>query len=68
MIKNPAISGALFDFLGWATSQPEVLKMGGNELIPPAVQALEKWAKLRGLDLKDADVMEWNNVANRVGK
>ena len=63
MIKNPAISGALFDFLGWATSRPEVLKLGSNELIPPAVQALEKWAKLRGLDLKGADVHGWNEEA-----
>lgn len=60
MIKNPAVSGALFDFLGWATSQKEVLKLGSNELVPPAVQALEKWAALRGLDLDEADVKGWN--------
>ena len=60
MIKNPAISGALFDFLAWAASQNEVLKLHGNEVASPAVQALTKWAKLRGLDTEDANVFGWN--------
>ncbi len=62
MIKNPVAAGALFDFLGWASAQKEIFKLGAGEPLYPAVRALEKWAILRGLDLNEADVKGWNEV------
>ncbi len=62
MIRDPVVSGALLDFLGWATTQEKVLKIGASESVSPAFRALEKWAKLRSLDLTDADVLGWDNV------
>jgi len=62
MIKNPVAAGALFDFLGWASAQTEVFKLGAGEPVYPAVRALERWAILRGLDLNDAGVNGWNGA------
>ena len=59
-MDHKQIAGALFDFLGWATTRPAVLRLGASECPQPAVEALKEWAKTRGLSLKDADVMEWN--------
>jgi hypothetical protein len=62
MRDDKVIAGALFDFLGWATSQPETLRLGCSELVPPAIDALTKWATLRGLSLEEADVKGWNEA------
>ena len=46
-----AVVDALFDFMGWLTTRDEVLEVGASKLTPPAVEALEEYANMRGLNL-----------------
>ena len=55
------VAGALFDFIGFLTTRSEVIKLGASELAPPALEALEEWAKSRGLNLDPAAVVEWQD-------
>jgi len=56
------IAGALFDFLGFLTTQEKSVSLGVSELATPAVDLLTEWAKTRGLGLDDADVSGWHSA------
>lgn len=53
------IAGALFDFLGFLTTSERQWKFSAYDEASPAVEALEQWAKKRGLSLDEADVSGW---------
>lgn len=55
---NKIIAGALFDFLGFLITGPEI-KMGAGEHSSVALDALKKFAASRNLILADADVQNW---------
>ena len=57
--QDPRVAGALFDFVGFLTTRPRIITLGGS--CPPydGMTALTAWAKARGLDLKGADVKGW---------
>lgn len=60
-IKNQKmISGAIFDFLGFLTTLEQSFSVGGNEDPTIALDKFVEWAKKRGLDIKDADVTNWD--------
>ena len=49
------VTGALFDFVGHLCSSSGLWTEGKQ-----IKQELLSWAKLRGLDLTEADVMDWD--------
>jgi len=53
------IAGALVDFMGKLTSQPEVCTFSSAHDASPAVDQLQQFAKLRGLFLDEANVKNW---------
>ena len=58
------IAGALFDFMGMLTTRDEVLTLSGHHEAGPAVEAIEAFAKLRGLNLAEANVAGWRTAAS----
>lgn len=54
------VAGALFDFMGMLTSQPEKTKFSDCDDAAPAVAQIEKFAAKRGLSLDEADVKGWS--------
>jgi hypothetical protein len=62
------IAGALFDFLGFLTTQEKSVSLGVSELATPAVDLLTEWAKTRGLGLDDADVSGWHSALQHAGQ
>ena len=56
------IAGALFDFMGMLTSQPEKTRFSDCDEAGPAVEQIKKFAKKRGLSLDEADVMGWSKA------
>jgi hypothetical protein len=65
---NDRIAGALFDFLGFLTTQEKCVSLGASELATPAVDLLTEWAKTRGLGLDDADVSGWHSALQPAGQ
>jgi len=61
-MNDPRLAGALFDFLGYLTTLPEPLTLGGRALTYPALEHLEAWAKTRELELQDANVEGWTQA------
>lgn len=57
VLVDDRIAGALFDFLGYASSGDKAVIKGN---MAPVVEALGEWAKLRGLSLDEADVKHWH--------
>ena len=55
------IAGALFDFAGHLTTMDEVYEIGAARDSTRMVAELQAWASKRGLDLSDADVMNWQD-------
>jgi hypothetical protein len=53
------IAGALFDFMGMLTSQPEKTQFSSSDDAAPAVKQIEKFAAKRGLSLDEANVTGW---------
>ena len=60
MIKDAKIAGALYDFLGYLTRLKKPITLSRKHSVSIATEHLEKWAKKRGLDLTEADILEWN--------
>lgn len=53
------IAGALFDFCGYITTVEEFV-VGSSQTPHVLMEHMNAWAKLRGLDLNEADVESWN--------
>ena len=61
-VSHSVIAGALFDFMGWLTSRPERLALSRVDDASPAVDAITDFAKMRGLSLDDARVLDWHTT------
>ncbi|MFY3531302.1 hypothetical protein [Achromobacter denitrificans] len=53
------IAGALFDLMGYLTTLDTPISLGSTEDAAVAVEILQRWAALRGLNLDNADVEGW---------
>jgi hypothetical protein len=62
-VAHPVIVGALFDFMGWLTSRKERLALSRVDDASPAVDAITDFAKMRGLSLDDARVLDWHTTS-----
>lgn len=47
------IKAILFDFMGYLTTLKQPLRLGASELSPPGLDALRKWSKKRGINIKE---------------
>jgi len=63
--RQAIIAGALFDFMAWLTSRDERLVLSSADEAGPAVDAIRDFAKMRGLSLDDARVLDWQSTPNR---
>lgn len=61
-VIHGVIAGALFDFMGWLTSRPKRIMLGSSDEASPAVDAIQEFAKMRGLSLDDARVQDWQDI------
>lgn len=62
MFKDAKVAGALFDFIGFLTTRDKRITLSSSYPSTPALDALEDWAKLRGLDISEAAVRDWRNL------
>ena len=53
------VAGALYDFMGWLTTRSTKLTLSDTDNCTPAVDAIVDFAKMRGLNLENAKVNEW---------
>ena len=60
--QQAVIAGALFDFMAWLTTRDERLVLSGADEAGPAVDAIRDFAKMRGLSLDDARVLDWQDA------
>lgn len=60
-VSHGMIAGALFDFMAWLTSRPKRIMLSSVDDASPAVDAIRDFAKLRGLSLDDACVLDWQD-------
>jgi len=58
--NNKMIAGALYDFLAYLTTLSPSISIGGNEDCTIPLDKLVEWAQLRGLNIRDADVVNWD--------
>jgi hypothetical protein len=58
VVKN-IVAGALYDFLGYLSTRDAEIKMGADHDSYRVLDLLEEWAELRGLDLSNAEVLNW---------
>ena len=61
-VTHTVIAGALFDFMGYLTSRRKRIVLSAFDDAAPAANALEDFAKKRGLSLDDAQVREWRDA------
>ena len=61
-LAHSVVAGALFDFMGWMTSRKERIVLSSVDNASPAVEAIIEFAKMRGLSLDDAKVMDWHEM------
>ena len=54
------VSGALYDFLGYLSTLKADLTVGGSHNVLPLFDHFKIWATKRNLNIKDADVENWN--------
>jgi hypothetical protein len=60
-VEHTVIAGALFDFMGYLTSRRERIVLSAADEASPAVDAISDFAKMRGLSLGDAQVLDWQD-------
>lgn len=60
-VTHGVIAGALFDFMAWLTTRKERLVLSGADEAGPAIDAIRNFAKMRGLSLNDAKVLDWQD-------
>lgn len=53
------VAGAMFDFLGFLTSRPEVTHLSRHHDAVPMLEAFKVWSELRGFHPRDARVLDW---------
>lgn len=58
-VEAAIIAGAMFDFMGYLTSREERMVLSRYDEPHDLLDAFTEWAKLRGLDIKHADVAGW---------
>jgi hypothetical protein len=59
------LAGALFDFAAYLTTRSTVIKAGATEPVYDVLEALEKWASERKLQLTDVDAnLDWEKSAS----
>ena len=58
--NNRIIAGALYDFLAYLTSLRTSISVGASEDCTIPLEKLIEWAQKRGLNITDADVLDWN--------
>lgn len=63
MMTDRKVAGALFDFTGYLTTRPKTMHVGSQNSVYRIMDELRAWARLRGLDIEDADVKGWNKDA-----
>ena len=61
-VTHSVIAGALFDFMGWLTTRNERLILSSRDYSSPAVEAIKEFAKMRGLALYGALVLDWRKM------
>lgn len=61
-VSHAVIAGALFGFMAWLTTRDERLVLSGADEAGPAVDAIRDFAKMRGLSLDDARVLDWQDT------
>ena len=55
------VAGAIFDFIGYLTSRSEVLVLSKKHDVAPAVEAIQEFLTLRGVDQQcEPMVSEWH--------
>jgi hypothetical protein len=57
--NNRMISGAIYDFLGYLTTLSPSIVVGGSEDCTIPLDKFMEWAQERGLDIRNADVLDW---------
>lgn len=58
--NNNMISGAMFDFLGFLTTGEDI-SVGETKDPSPILEKFKKWASIRGLNIRNADVCDWSD-------
>lgn len=61
-VAHSVVAGALFDFMGWLTTRNERLILSATDYASPAVEVIEEFAKMRGLTLYGALVLDWQKM------
>lgn len=61
---SAVVAGALYDFMGRLTTQDTPLILSSHHSVYDLMEAFTAWAKERGLDVDNADVLGW---ADRLG-
>lgn len=59
-VVSNVVTGALFDFVGYLCSTPDFWSKTLN-----IRDELTKWAEMRGLNLTEADVLNWEKHVRR---
>lgn len=54
---NDLMASAVYDFIAWMTTRPEVVSMGAAENCVPAMAAYNEWAVTRGLDIRSDGII-----------
>ncbi len=64
---DATITGALFDFLGYLTTLSDDITIGASSNSEQILNSLQNWAKIRGLNINSANVVNWEiNIHNRI--
>lgn len=59
---HEVISGALFDFMGFLTSDERRIVVGAAYNVAPLLDAFKRWSGLRGLVVDNAAVKDWSKA------
>jgi hypothetical protein len=60
-VHHAVIAGALFDFMGWLTSRSKRIMLSSADEASPAVDAIQEFARMRGLSLDNVRVQDWQD-------
>lgn len=59
MTEHRIIAGALYDFLGYITRTDPAIRVGKTEHPSRILDVFVEWAKLRDLNIDDAEISGW---------
>lgn len=57
--QGAIVVGALYDFMGWLTTRDEPITVSRSHTVYAVMDSFQAWAKERGLDIEEADVLGW---------